>query len=79
MTLCYSQLVNIQTRALVWPLRKKESTQVRQKESLVIFHQCLSGWWAVSVINLNKSPNRGANAVGGNVGFIFLSGIQMVL
>lgn len=74
MTLCYSQLVDIQTRALVC----KQGRQ--KKKGLVIFlaNQCLNGWWAVSVINLNKSPNRSPNAVRENIGFIFLSGIQMV-
>lgn len=41
--------------------------------------EALSGRWAVSVINLNKSPDLRPNAVRGSLGFIFLSGIQMVL
>lgn len=51
----------------------KKSKQGRLKKGLVIFqlNQCLNGWWAVSVINLNKSPNHGPNAVGGNTDLFF--------
>lgn len=48
------------------------------KESSYFPVKPVDGWWAVIVINPNKSPNRGPNAVGENVGFIFLSAIRMV-